>query len=685
MPPGRRTRRVDVPLVGRDDELGLLDGVVEAAVRRSRAATVVVVAEAGMGKTRLVEEVAERAAVRPRRRRPRGARASPTARPTCGGRSPRRCARASARPWAPPRRRRPPRLPRPRRASPCPSAEERRARPRRPTASSTSSARPARSEGIDPTRAREEVTRSLDHLPRGLGQAAAGRRASSPTSTGPTTPCSPSPTPSPSGPAGLPFVLLATARAVLLERWQPPIGRNNQLVLHLDPLDREAAAELLDHLAADVPDDLRELVLDRSGGNPFFLEELVSLLDEGGGRTGVPAHAARPRRRPARRPAAPRAAGRSTAPPSSAAASAASPSQMMVGEGRGPRAAARSTEALDGLVAKDLLGRRRRGHLRLPLRARPRGRLRHAHQGGADQGPLRRGPLDRDAPHRERRRHRPHGPPLRHRGHARRRARRRRRRAPTTSPTGPSRPSTGPSTSAAAAELHRVALRLADPGARAGRRRRPRRPTQRLRFLLARAKAAVAPARPRRRPRPTSLAATAARRRRPAIRVLSGRGARRAGRPRAEARRPRRRRRRSSTRPSPSSATPAPCARWPRRCSLARDRPHLRRRQRRRHRRARRGARRLPLPRRPAGRGLGAPEPGVGRRSPPAASPRPTPAATSRSPSSPSSATAAAWPGPSGMLAFVRYHQGRFEEAEALCERDPRRGRGPRRAVGDRR
>jgi class 3 adenylate cyclase len=62
VPPGRRTRRVDVPLVGRDYEISLLNGVVEAAVRRSRAATVVVVAEAGMGKTRLVEEVAERAA-----------------------------------------------------------------------------------------------------------------------------------------------------------------------------------------------------------------------------------------------------------------------------------------------------------------------------------------------------------------------------------------------------------------------------------------------------------------------------------------------------------------------------------------------------------------------------------------------------------------------------------------------
>nr|MBA2283440.1 AAA family ATPase [Acidimicrobiia bacterium] len=60
--PGHRTRRADVPIVGRDLELGLIGSVIEAAVKRRRAATVVVVAEAGMGKSRLVEAAAERAA-----------------------------------------------------------------------------------------------------------------------------------------------------------------------------------------------------------------------------------------------------------------------------------------------------------------------------------------------------------------------------------------------------------------------------------------------------------------------------------------------------------------------------------------------------------------------------------------------------------------------------------------------
>src|SRR5581483_2358603 len=81
--------------------------------------------------------------------------------------------------------------------------------------------------------------------------------------------------------AALPVVLIGTARTDLFERWQPAVGRHNQLVLNLDPLSREATVMLLDAIAErPVPDDLRALLLDRSGGNPFFLEELVSLLAE---------------------------------------------------------------------------------------------------------------------------------------------------------------------------------------------------------------------------------------------------------------------------------------------------------------------------------------------------------------------------------------------------------------------
>lgn len=83
--------------------------------------------------------------------------------------------------------------------------------------------------------------------------------------------------------ARLPFVLVVTARRGLLDRWSPKAGRQNSLVMNLDPLTREASAELLETLLGDeVTDELRTMLLDRSGGNPFYLEELATLLSEGG-------------------------------------------------------------------------------------------------------------------------------------------------------------------------------------------------------------------------------------------------------------------------------------------------------------------------------------------------------------------------------------------------------------------
>ena len=80
-----------------------------------------------------------------------------------------------------------------------------------------------------------------------------------------------------------PVVVLATARQSIEERWHPPHGRNNLVVLTLDPLTAGASAELLADLAgAELADDLAHALLDRSGGNPFFLEELVTLLTEAG-------------------------------------------------------------------------------------------------------------------------------------------------------------------------------------------------------------------------------------------------------------------------------------------------------------------------------------------------------------------------------------------------------------------
>ncbi len=83
--------------------------------------------------------------------------------------------------------------------------------------------------------------------------------------------------------ARLPFLFVGTARRALQDRWSPRIGRFNTLVINLDPLDRGASALLLDTLADGALDSrTRATLLDRSGGNPFYLEELVTLVGQQG-------------------------------------------------------------------------------------------------------------------------------------------------------------------------------------------------------------------------------------------------------------------------------------------------------------------------------------------------------------------------------------------------------------------
>ncbi|MFN0028176.1 MAG: adenylate/guanylate cyclase domain-containing protein [Acidimicrobiales bacterium] len=84
-----------------------------------------------------------------------------------------------------------------------------------------------------------------------------------------------------------PFVLVATARHLIDARWKPRTGRHDHLIVNLDPLDAVAAGQLLDQLLAgaalaEIDADTRRLLLARSGGNPFFLEELVALLERQG-------------------------------------------------------------------------------------------------------------------------------------------------------------------------------------------------------------------------------------------------------------------------------------------------------------------------------------------------------------------------------------------------------------------
>ena len=79
----------------------------------------------------------------------------------------------------------------------------------------------------------------------------------------------------------LPFVLVGTARPGFEQRWALAGGHHNSLVMHIDPLDADATASLARELFGDtLTDDVLGFLLERSGGNPFFVEELVALVCE---------------------------------------------------------------------------------------------------------------------------------------------------------------------------------------------------------------------------------------------------------------------------------------------------------------------------------------------------------------------------------------------------------------------
>ncbi len=86
--------------------------------------------------------------------------------------------------------------------------------------------------------------------------------------------------------AGLPAMLLATARAEFADEWSPPPGRHNVVNVHLDPLDAEYTDALLESLLPDVAPEVRASLRDRSGGNPFFVEELAAMAGDGNANPG---------------------------------------------------------------------------------------------------------------------------------------------------------------------------------------------------------------------------------------------------------------------------------------------------------------------------------------------------------------------------------------------------------------
>jgi predicted ATPase len=72
------------------------------------------------------------------------------------------------------------------------------------------------------------------------------------------------------------LLLIVLSRPELLDRrptWGG--GRQNFTSLALQPLSTKQTQELIDKLSAELPDTVRQQIVDRSGGNPFFALELV--------------------------------------------------------------------------------------------------------------------------------------------------------------------------------------------------------------------------------------------------------------------------------------------------------------------------------------------------------------------------------------------------------------------------
>ena len=81
-----------------------------------------------------------------------------------------------------------------------------------------------------------------------------------------------------------PLLILATARPELLER-RPAWGgaRDRTSALRLEALRAADAGRLLAELVrTDIPEEIRELVVNRAEGNPFFVEELIATFVDRG-------------------------------------------------------------------------------------------------------------------------------------------------------------------------------------------------------------------------------------------------------------------------------------------------------------------------------------------------------------------------------------------------------------------
>ena len=281
-PPGRRHRTVRAPLVGRNLELLQLTAAIDATVARRRAHLIMLLGEAGVGKTRLAAEVAAAAEAthdamvlegrvlpygetNPFRSMAEALRSvlgvEPTDAPdTAGDRVRTRVEGALA------------------------DTEDLEALTRVTNGLLHLLGYESPVAGFEPTRAREEVTWAVQQFLRGctarrpvilvLGDVNwADQRLLELVDH------------LLSALASAPLVVITTARwsSDDDDRWRPQPGRHNTSVVNLDALDLAGSARLLRSLLGqEASDEVIELLHDRAGGNPFFLEELAGLLAEAG-------------------------------------------------------------------------------------------------------------------------------------------------------------------------------------------------------------------------------------------------------------------------------------------------------------------------------------------------------------------------------------------------------------------
>ncbi len=277
-PPGRRPARTGGPLVGRTEELGLLQHAVGTAVTRHRAQLVVLLGDAGVGKSRLARELADWA-VQEHDATVLEGRCVPYGEANVWWPMAEMMRQACA-------------------IEPSDSADQTLAKcraavaavigvdvaggeaERMATAISFLMGNQGALANVDPARTRDEVRLSLLTFVDGLARRRPLVIALSELHW-----------------ADevvfnavddlldrlhhLPLVLIATARPEIQSRWAPRTGRHSQVVLHVDPLALAEGRQLLASLSEnELEAGIGEALLERSGGNPLFLEELSALLGD---------------------------------------------------------------------------------------------------------------------------------------------------------------------------------------------------------------------------------------------------------------------------------------------------------------------------------------------------------------------------------------------------------------------